>query len=128
MAGGDNAGERFAGKIARNRGSLGRALSDRHRLPVVGSHGFGELELEVDIEPDRTCERERALEQRRCSTFVAPRERAPAGGGEPLGCTFAEARVWLLELGLVARGPFEMMTEDLVQLDEILGPFFEPLG
>jgi hypothetical protein len=128
VAGGDDAGERFACKVVRNRRSLGGALGDRHRLPVVGSHGFGELELEVDVEPERTCERERALEQGRCSTFVAARKRAPASGGEPLSRTLAEARVWLLELGPVARGLFEVMAEDLVQLDEVRRPFFEPRG
>ena len=127
VAGGDDPREGLAGRVPVSRGSLGRPLGDRRRLPRVGSDGLGEVDLEVDVEAERSGERERAFEQRGCGAVVAARERATAGGGEPLGCTFGEDDVRLLELDLVARGLLEVVAEDLVQLDQIGAPLLEPV-
>ena len=43
-------------------------------------------------------------------------------------CTLGKDSVWLLELRLVAGGLFEVVAEDLVQLDQIRRSFFEPVG
>jgi hypothetical protein len=90
--------------------------------------GARDIELQVDVEPDRTRELERTEEQRSGGADVAAPEGAAAGGGEPFGRTFGQPRVGLPELLLVAGGLLEVVAEDLVQLDEIAAARLQPHG
>src|SRR6266545_4261646 len=53
VAGGDDAGERLARGVAGTRGSFGCTLGDRRSPTRIGSHGLGEVDLEVYVEPER---------------------------------------------------------------------------
>ena len=80
----------------------------------------------MNIEPQRPGQLERPLEQRASRATVGRAERAPAGGGEMLTGPLGESRIGLSELGLVAGRLLQVVTEDLVQLDEVGASLFEP--
>ena len=116
--GGDDEGERLPGLVAGRASSLGRLLGDR-RLAARRRLRVREIELEVDIEPQRPGQLERPLEQRSGRSIVAAPERAAAGGGKTLAGPLGESWIGLSELGLVARRLLEVVADDLVQLDQV---------
>ena len=121
--GGDDEGECLPGLVVGLASPLGRparrsAASSRHRL------GDREIELEVDIEPQRPGQLERPLEQRGGRPIVASPEGAAAGGGKTLAGPLGESWIGLSELGLVAGRLLQVEAEDLVQLDQVRSPFW----
>ena len=87
-----------------------------------------EVELEHDVQSCRPGQLERPLEQPFGGPLVAPPERAAAGGREPLSGAFGQGRVGLSQLLLVAGRLFEVVAEDLVQLDQLLSALLQPAG
>src|SRR5437868_10793153 len=70
----------------------------------------------------------RAPKQRVSRFPVAAPIRALAGGGQSPRSLFGKSRVGHAELGQVEGGLFEVVAEDLVELDEALAVLLEPLG
>ena len=87
-----------------------------------------ELDLQTKLEPVRTGERERTLEQRRRRAPVAAPEGTAACGAEPLARGEGELAVVLPELVEAACGPLQVVADQLVQLDELRPVLFDPIG
>ncbi len=120
MVGGADTRERLACLVAGCPRSLGGGVGNRCGLRAVPEERLSEVELEHDVHPRRPGQLERTLEQSGGGALVAPPERAPAGGGEPLARALRKRCVGLAELALVADGLLEVVAEDLVQLDQLL--------
>ena len=90
--GGDDEGECLPGLVAGRASPLGRLLGDRRSLARRLLRAR-EIELEVNIEPQRPGQLERPLEQRGGRSSVGPPEGAAAGGGEMLTGPLGESRI-----------------------------------
>ena len=121
MVAGHRSGESLAGRIILGSRSLGRRLDDLCRAArVLDEQGRREVDLEQDIEPQRSSQLERALEQHARGAPVLPPERAAAARGQPLRGALGKPIRRLTELAPVAHGLLEVVADDLVQLDELL--------
>ena len=86
------------------------------------------LELERNVDPMRSQELGRPVEERRRRTDVLAVTRAPASRAESHGGALSEGGVGLSELCLVAGGLLEVVADDLVALDEGVAVLVEPGG
>jgi hypothetical protein len=79
MARGDDVGERRRGIVAGLAGPLAGGVGDRRSSPRFHERDrLGEIDLQMDVESKRSRQLQRALEQRRGPSLVAPPERAAA--------------------------------------------------
>jgi hypothetical protein len=120
--------ERLARLVSFPLCPLGGGASDRGCLLTIGPDRSRQVELEVDIEPEGVRQLERAAEESGSGRPVSPPERSPTGGGEALARTLGELRSRLSELLPVVSRLLEVVAEDLVQLDQVPAPLFEPTG
>src|SRR5262249_54699904 len=87
---------------------------------------FDELCFEMDVEPIGAGEGEPALEQPSCRAEVATPPGAPAGEAEALAGSERERGVVLAQLGEVTSRLLEVVTQDLLELDQALPVLLEP--
>ena len=126
---GDDARERLTGFVAGHPCALGRRLRQRGSPSGIRQEEkASEVQLELDVEPERPGQLERPFEQGDGRGLVNTPERPPTGTSEMLPGALAERRVRLSELGCVAGGLLQVVAEELVQLDEVLPPLLEPGG
>ena len=124
-----DAGQRLAGLVACCLCLHGRGLGDRRcSLRSDDADGVGEVDLQVDVTPDRPGQPQRATHQRGGGALVAAPERPAAGGGEPLSRPLGEAVVRLPQLPPIAGGLLQVVAEHLVQLQERRSVAFQPVG
>ena len=109
-------------------GAPRRRFGDRRRrLRRPHVFALAEVELELDIESNfaRQCERTRQYPS--SSAAIPSRERSTARRSQPLAGSARELRIRFVELLLTARGPLEVVTDDLVLLDQMPPALLQPL-
>ena len=124
---GRDEGERRARVVARLTSSRGRLLGDCASSPSYRLR-VREIELEVNVDAERPKQLERTLEQRTGRTSVASPKGAATSGSQLLAGPLRESWVGLPELGLVPRGLLEVVSDDLVQLDQVSAVLRQPGG
>ena len=80
----------------------------------------------MDVEAERSCQRERSLEQPGRGAHVLSVERAPPRLEEMVPRAKRELGVWPAELVEIPGGLLEVVADDLVQLDEVAAVELEP--
>ena len=117
---GDRVRERRIRLVFRCRRSLGGRLGDRDSARKVGPvQRKHELDLDMEIEPVRTRERQTTIEQHGRRSALTPPEGTPARGAEPVTGGEGQLGVVLPELVEVAGRLLQVVAEQLVQLDEL---------
>src|SRR5439155_21596970 len=110
--------------VARSRGTLSEGTRPPERVasPTCLEQGVDDVDLEGEVDLGRGHEWDGALEQAHGGGVVLPELRPAAGGGQAAPGRSGQLVVGRhSELAAVAAGLFEVVAEDLVQLDE-LGP------
>ena len=126
---GDRARECCVGLVFRYRRPLSGKVGNRDRSLGIGPvERLHQLELQAEVEAVWARERESTLEQRGCRLPVAAPEDAPARGAESFAGGEGEVAIVLPEIVEVAGSLFQVVAEELVQLDELGAVLLEPVG
>ena len=126
---GDHARECHARFVFSRDSALGRTFCDRYGTHNVDPvEGVNQLDLQAEVEPERPCRQQRALEQSGCRPPVAPPVGTVPCDAQPHTRSKRHVGIRPAELVEVASRLLEVVAEDLVQLDEALAVLCEPVG
>jgi hypothetical protein len=114
----DRAGEGCARLVAGLACPQDRLLGDPGRSRRLLDMSLGEVELGVDVEPERPRQRKRALEQAGRGSIVFSAERPLPRRQQAIPRAKRERRFRPAQLRAVAGGLLEVVTHDLVELYE----------